>query len=212
MMSTSLSGDDAVTPRASRAHLDRMLEQLIDHPEREAEITRVIGETFGQDKAVMVLDMSGFSRTTHELGIVPFLSMIHRMRRLAVPCVEAARGQLLKAEADNLFCLFETVDAAVDAARQIVERLNAANTDVPEERRLYASIGIGYGRLLNIEGHDVFGDEVNLASKLGEDIGERGEVLLTARAREQVRRPSVALRERSVSVSGLTLSFYRVLE
>ena len=70
-----------------------------------------------------MLDMSGFSRTTQVHGVVAFLVMIHQMRLLAGPAIEAHRGTLLKAEADNLYCLFPTVDAAVAAARDILRRL-----------------------------------------------------------------------------------------
>ncbi|MBI2204645.1 MAG: adenylate/guanylate cyclase domain-containing protein [Candidatus Rokubacteria bacterium] len=188
---------------------DRLMQELIAHPEREADIERRIRELFGQDRAVMVLDMSGFSRTTRRLGIVSFLGMIHRMRGLAVPCVEAARGSVVKTDTDNLFCLFETVDDAVAASGEIIERLDAANTVLPEARRLYVSMGIGYGHVLNVDGHDLFGEEVNLASKLGEDIATMREVLLTAGAHARLT-TSVAVREECVSISGLALTYYRV--
>jgi class 3 adenylate cyclase len=155
--------------------------------------------------------MSGFSRTTQRLGIVSFLLMIHQMKLLAAPCIEAERGLVLKAEADNLFALFDTVDDAVRAGREIIQRLNAANMVLPEGRKLYVSIGIGYGNVLNIEDRDLWGDEVNLASKLGEDIGQIGEILLTAEARARMQDLGVMLQEENISVSGLMLTYYRVL-
>ena len=45
------------------------------------------------------------------------------------------------------------------------------------------AIGIGFGSILDLDGEDFFGDEVNLASKLGEDIATGGEVLLTDAAK-----------------------------
>ena len=38
--------------------------------------------------------------------------------------------------------------------------------------------GVGFGDVLELDG-DVFGAEVNLASKIGEDLARPGEVLLT---------------------------------
>jgi class 3 adenylate cyclase len=35
-------------------------------------------------------------------------------------------------------------------------------------------------------GDDVFGDEVNLASKLGEDIAKAGEILMTQSFKERI--------------------------
>jgi class 3 adenylate cyclase len=50
----------------------------------------------------------------------------------------------------------------------------------PHERTVF-SFGIGTGEVLDL-GRDVFGLEVNLASKLGEDVSRPGEVLLTEAA------------------------------
>lgn len=196
--------------RNSRAALNRLLDEIIQAPERRAEITTTIEETFGQDRAVMVLDMSGFSRTTQRHGIVSFLLMIHQMKRVAVPCLERHGGVVIKDEADNLFCLFDEVADAVDAAGAISHRLESANLLLPEDRQLYVSIGIGYGHILNLADEDVFGDEVNLASKLGEDVADRGEVLLTRAAYAQVPDGEARFREDAVSISGLALPFFRL--
>ena len=140
---------------------------MIESPERRTEITLALEATFTQERAVMVLDMSGFSRTTQRDGIVPFLLMIHQMKLVARPAVAAHRGEIVKEEADNLFCLFGTVMDAVATSRDITERLAVENLLLPERKRLYVSIGIGFGRILNIENQDLFGDEINVASKLG---------------------------------------------
>ncbi len=158
----------------------------------------------------MILDMSGFSRTTQRSGIVAFLLMIHQMQLIACPCIQEHRGLLVKAEADNLFCLFDSVGDAVVTSQEIARRLNAANTLLPEERRLYVSIGIGHGHLLNIEDEDLYGNEVNLASKLGEDVAGMGEILLTPAAHEQLKDSGISTRESNVSISGLSLSYYIV--
>ncbi|HET8676084.1 MAG TPA: adenylate/guanylate cyclase domain-containing protein, partial [Blastocatellia bacterium] len=101
----------------SREDLERLLSEIIDHPELREEITETIEKTFAQDKAVLILDMSGFCRTTHIYGIVSFLLMIHRMQLICRPCVEHNGGAVVKADADNLFCLFDTVRDAVRASR-----------------------------------------------------------------------------------------------
>jgi class 3 adenylate cyclase len=48
----------------------------------------------------------------------------------------------------------------------------------PEDQILLC-VGIGCGRVLRIGDDDVFGAEVNAASKLGEDTAEAGEILVT---------------------------------
>lgn len=194
----------------TRARLYSMLEEMLDRPEHREEIEEEIEGVFTQLKAVMVLDMSGFSRTTKDRGIVAFLLMIHQMQLLAVPCVEEHGGAVIKKEADNLFCLFDEVAPAVAASVDIARRLKTANVVLPKDMELYVSIGIGYGPILNIENEDVWGNEVNLASKLGEDIAELGEVLLTAEAHARVGDVALGFIERTISISGLDLTFYEV--
>ena len=198
--------DDAPPPN-SRAHLAELLDQIIEHPERRTEIAARIEADFTERRAVMVLDMSGFSRTTQVHGMVAFLLMIHQMRLLAVPTIEACGGTVVKAEADNLYCLFASVDDAVRAAREITERLGTVNVLLPSGRRLYASIGVGYGDILVLGEEDLFGDEVNLACKLGEDVAEGGTVLLTQAAREALS-SGVETVEHRVSISGLALVYH----
>jgi class 3 adenylate cyclase len=210
---TSTNATTASEPVArlnTRANLERLLNLMIEEPERRAEITREIEEVFGQDRAIMVLDMSGFSRTTKRHGIVPFLLMIHQMQLVACPCVQEEGGVLVKAEADNLFCLFSSVADAIRASQKITRHLRTANRLLPEDHRLYVAIGIGFGRVLNIEEHDLFGDEMNLACKLGEDVGQMGQILLTAAARAQLGDTPIDCREEIVSISGLDLPYYSV--
>ena len=202
--------EESVEIPNTRARLDSMLEEMLDRPEHRDEIEEEIEGVFTQHKAVMILDMSGFSRTTKDRGIVAFLLMIHQMQLLSVPCVEEHGGVVIKKEADNLFCLFDEVPSAVAASLDITRRLKTANVVLPKDMELYVSIGIGYGPILNIENEDVWGNEVNLASKLGEDIAELGQVLLTAEAHARMTDASVTFAERTISISGLDLTFYEV--
>lgn len=191
----------------ARDRLYQLLSQIIEEPERRAEISEQIEAEFTKRRTVMVLDMSGFSRTTQVHGVVSFLVMIHQMRLLAVPTIEACGGHLVKAEADNLYCLFQSVDEAVKAAREIIRQLATVNVLLPAGRRLYASIGIGHGDILAPGDRDLFGDEVNLASKLGEDVAQGGMVLLTEAARAELD-PAVKSVEERASISGLTLVYH----
>lgn len=191
----------------SHDRLYELLSRIIEEPERRGEISDQIEAEFTQRRAVLVLDMSGFSRTTQVHGVVSFLVMIHQMRLLAVPTIQAFGGHLVKAEADNLYCLFDGVDAAVKAAREIMRQLSTVNVLLPANRRLYAAIGIGYGDILAPGDEDLFGDEVNLTSKLGEDVAQGGMVILTEAARAELD-PAVKITEERASISGLALVYH----
>ena len=196
----------------TRANLMKLLDELGEHPELIEEITAKIEDAFEQERALLILDMTGFTRATQQGNIISFLLSINQMQRLAVPVVEEHGGILVRAEHDNLTCLFDTVADAISASREIRNRLASANVILPSDKELYASIGIGYGPVLNVENHAIYGNEVNLASKLGEDIGDLGDVLLTPGAYAQLDDDTVKCEERSVSLSGLELKYYAVLE
>jgi class 3 adenylate cyclase len=196
--------------RTSDAHLSRILDEILDRPEAKEELTREIYERYGETRAILVLDMSGFTRTTQLRGVVAFLLMIYRMRQIVAPIIQANGGVVVKTEADNLYCLLDTVESAVKAARDLISRLEDENASKDEDQRIYVSIGIGYGCILNIAQEDIFGDEVNLASKLGEDLAERGQVLLTRAASAQMLPGSIQLHEVNASISGIPLTYYRL--
>lgn len=194
----------------SRDNLMKLLDELGEHPERIADVTQRIEAIFEQERTIMVLDMSGFTRATQQGNIISFLLSINQMQRLVTPVVEENAGLVLRAEHDNLTCLFDRVEDAIEASREVSRRLESANVILPSDKELYASIGIGHGKILNIGNEAIYGNEVNLASKLGEDIGGLGDVLLTANAYDKVK-ADVKCEQRKVSVSGLDFTYYAVL-
>jgi len=167
---------------SDRALLGRLLSERNQFSERTPDIDKQIRDAFEQNVAVLVLDMVGFSRLTVEYGIIHYLAMIHQMQEAARPAVTANGGTLIKQDADDIFAIFQTPAAALDSALDIFRAFDAVNTVVPPERDIYGCIGIGYGETLVIDGNDIFGSEVNIACKLGEDLAGKSEILLTSAA------------------------------
>lgn len=196
--------------KRTRGKLYRYLHERNEHPERSAEIDARIREDFAETLAILVMDMSGFSRQTIRHGIIHFLAKIHRMHSIAIPAVEGQKGEIVKLEADNIYAVFREVGQAVCAAVDIQKGLEAANAVLPEELDMHGEFGIGYGEILFIENEDIFGSEVNLASKLGEDLAQRDEILLTESAFKQVEHGDVCFDRLEMTVSGLDLLAYKV--
>lgn len=196
----------------NRANLESLLQERNEHPERIEEIDAKINETFRQNYAILVMDMSGFSRTTVRYGIIHFLAMIHRMQGIVKPIISECGGTVVKEEADNIFAVFSDVKSAVEAAIDSLKQTAAVNTTVPPEMDIYLCIGIGCGDVLMLEGEDMYGSEFNLASKLGEDLAERGEILLTSAAFEKLEGDKQDWQKMELSISGLELVAYKRLE
>ncbi len=187
--------------------LSRLLDERNQRPERLAEIDARIRKRFAKKQAVMVLDMCGFSRLSLRYGVIHFLAMIRRMHHLVRPVVEA-KGRVVKTDADNMLALFGDVPAAVKAAEQIVTVLADANRALPEDWDVHVGIGIGHGELLVVGGSDMFGEELNLAAKLGEDVAAAGEILLTEAASARIGPRRRQFQRRRVTLGRLKLICY----
>lgn len=198
-------------PQNTWVEFDRLLQARNDHPELAEAIDAQLQVIFGEIHAILALDMSGFSRLTIRYSIIHFLATIRRLWAIAHPCITQHNGSLIKQEADNLFAIFPSVEEAIDAAIDIFKGIVAVNIGLPDRLDLQASIGIGYGDVLLVEGKDLFGSEMNLASKLGEDLARPGEILLTQSAYDQVDPNSYAWEVLQFSISGLNVPTYKVV-
>jgi class 3 adenylate cyclase len=77
--------------------------------------------------------------------------------------------------------------------------------------QIHLCYGVGYGPVLDVGGTDAFGQEVNLASKLGEDVAKAGQVLLTERARQEIDAgEGLEFEHRTLDLSGLEIPYYLV--
>jgi adenylate cyclase len=193
---------------ASRRTLERLLDRRNEHPEQLAEVDAQIRARFERTHAMLVLDMCGFSRLTMKHGIIHYLALIRRMQRVVLPLLRAEGGTVLKTEADNVFAIFADVPPALRAAQAISAELTLQNRGLPEDWDVHVGIGIGYGPMLMVGDHDAFGNEMNLASKLGEDLADAGDVFLTEAAYQRTGRKKTSLVARTTRVSGVRFRYY----
>jgi len=176
-----------------------------------AEVEETLWQEFGVERAVFVMDMSGFSRLTQRFGIVHYLSVVRRMQLVSQPIIEQHGGNVVKFEADNCYAVFPDPLAAVKASFALEAAFLGMNILTPEQSDIHVSIGIDYGKVLMIGGPDYFGDTVNLACKLGEDLARSGEILITRRAFERIpREAGINGKPQRFSISGIKLSAFSV--
>lgn len=203
------AGGEAVEP------FEELLRRFED---AEGEEARAAAEAelwtaYGVEGAVMVLDMAGFSLLTLRHGVVHYLALVQRMQRLVRPVVERHLGSVVKFEADNCFARFPEVKPAIAATVEIHRAFTHLNALQDARSDITVSTGVDFGRFLLVDaGRDFFGGPVNLASKLGEDIAQPGEVLVTAEAMERVGElPDLGREPVRATVSGLEITAVRIL-
>ena len=142
-------------------------------------IDAAIWARFGRTQAVMFTDLVGFSRTVEAFGILHFLQLIQESEALFIPIIEQHGGTCLKREGDSLLAVFDVPSAALAAAQAMVAATESLNPHRDPEEVIEVCIGMGYGMVLRVDDDEVWGAEVNAASKLGEETARGGEVLVT---------------------------------
>lgn len=188
-----------------------LLYSQTESTEERHQIEETLWDDYGAEYAVFVLDMSGFSLLTRKYGIVHYLSMVRRMQLTTEPIVKSYGGFMIKYEADNCFAVFPEPLSAVNAAIAMQHAFGAANLLTSDDLDIHISCGIDFGKILIIGHEDCFGDPVNRASKIGEDLAAAGEILITKEALEMIpAEAGIKTHEMSVSISGITIPAYMI--
>lgn len=177
-----MSHDDDL--KGSETRLWRLIADRVKPGANTKAIDARIWDLFGDTWAVMFTDLSGFSRQVAKFGIIHFLQIIHEQKQLLLPVVAEHDGILIKVEADSFLIIFKRPSAAVTCAIAMQHACQTLNQGRAPEEQVLLCVGVGYGKILKIGDSDVFGAEVNAASKLGEDTAKSNEILVTAAARD----------------------------
>lgn len=134
--------------------------------------------------AVLAADMVGYSRLMEadETGTLARLKT-HRIE-LIDPAIGKNRGRIIKTTGDGMLVEFHSVVDAVLCAAEVQRRMAKRNADVAPARWMQFRIGINLGDVI-VDGADIFGDGVNVASRL-ETLAEPGGICVSGAVRDQV--------------------------
>jgi class 3 adenylate cyclase len=137
--------------------------------------------------------------------------MVKRMQLITEPIIESFGGSLIKYEADNCFAVFPNPLPAVNAAVAMQLAFEAANLMTSDDLDIRIACGIDFGRILVVGQEDCFGDPVNRACKMGEDLAAAGEILVTKTALDMIP-PEAGIRasEMNLSISGMNIPAFKI--
>lgn len=145
-------------------------------------------ERYLYTRAILVLDLTGFTENCMD-GQIASLLRIFDAQKVAIPVLKEQRSTMIRTFADNVVALFEQPDNALDAALEIHERVDQfARSGLGGDQPAQCCIGVGFGEAYAIGVNLAMGDEMNQASKLGEDIARGRETLITSRMHAAVSR------------------------
>lgn len=163
--------------------------------------------------AILAADVVGYSRLMgrDEPGT---LALLKRLRRgLIEPKRNLHHGRIIKLMGDGVLMEFASAVDAVAFAVDVQCSMRARNTTVPEDNQIVYRVGINVGDII-ADGDDIFGDGVNIASRL-ERLSDAGGVCVARnvynRVKDKLDLTFESLGERVVKNIAEPVSIYRVV-
>jgi formylglycine-generating enzyme required for sulfatase activity/class 3 adenylate cyclase len=163
--------------------------------------------------AIVAGDISGYSRLMQidEEGTHGRVKRIER--DLIEPSIAEHHGRLVKTTGDGFLAIFDSPVEAVRCGIVIQQNMVGRNASLPKHHWIEYRIGVNLGDVI-IEADDVYGDGVNIASRL-EGIADPGQVYISGGIYEQIKHKLVcgyeSLGDRKVKNITDPIRVYRVL-
>lgn len=141
-----------------------------------------------ESRVVLFVDICGSTQLYETLGDELASKRVMRCLEMLRVHVEESSGRVIQRVGDELMCLFDTADSALDAARIMQERVS--QQEGSDQPALAIRVGCHFGPVIEDAG-DLFGDCVNVAARAAA-FAEAGQVITTE---QTVTNLSAALRD-----------------
>jgi formylglycine-generating enzyme required for sulfatase activity/class 3 adenylate cyclase len=163
--------------------------------------------------AIVAGDISGYSRLM-QIDEEGTHGRVKRIQRdLVEPSIAEHHGKLVKTTGDGFIAIFDSPVEAVRCGIVIQQNMVGRNASLPKHHWIEYRIGVNLGDVI-IEPDDVYGDGVNIASRL-ENIADPGQVYISGGIYEQIKHKLVcgyeSLGDRKVKNITDPVRVYRVL-
>src|SRR2546426_572355 len=134
--------------------------------------------------AIMFTDMVGYSALAQSDDKLA-LELLEEHRELLREILPRFNGTEIKTIGDGFLVEFNSALEAAQCAIEIQRALSKRNHDVPVERRIEVRIGVHIGDVVH-RGGDVYGDGVNIASRI-EALAGAGGICVSMDVERQIR-------------------------
>jgi adenylate cyclase len=135
--------------------------------------------------AVLAADVVGYSRLMEQDEAGTLAALKARRTAILGPLAAQHHGRIFKVTGDGVLVEFASAVNAVQCAVDLQQAMSAANADQPEDLHIVLRIGVNLGDVM-VEGGDLYGDGVNIATRL-EALAEPGGVLISGAAHDYIR-------------------------
>jgi TolB-like protein/class 3 adenylate cyclase len=136
--------------------------------------------------AILAADVVGYSRLMEQDEAGTLAALKERRRAVLNPLVTQHQGRIVKLLGDGVIVEFASAVNALECAVELQRAMAQANQGVADDRQIVLRIGINLGDVI-VEGSDLYGDGVNIASRL-ESLAEPDGICISGSVHDQVRR------------------------
>jgi len=134
--------------------------------------------------AIVIADVVGYTRLMERDDTGTYARVRLIRDEVVDPAILSHGGRIVKTAGDGLVAEFTNALAALRASIQIQRQMQTRNASATTDERIDYRIGVNLGDIM-VEGGDIAGDGVNVASRL-EALAEPGGICVSAGVREQV--------------------------
>ena len=134
--------------------------------------------------AIMFTDIVGYTSLSQK-DELETMKLLQEHRDLLRPIFAKRRGLEVKTIGDAFLVEFDSALNAVASAVEIQQAISERNKVSSSEKRLQLRIGIHLGEIIH-EDHDVYGDAVNIASRI-EPLAEPGGICISGQVYDVIR-------------------------
>lgn len=159
--------------------LGRLMEERLTPGADLASIDERIRAAFEEEWCVVHTNMSSPWTPGPASATMNYLCLVHEMKRMTRPIIEASNGVIVKVIADRFVAMFRRPHDALSGLLQVNRRLASYNQGRSTDDRIAIGAGLGFGKVLRIGKDDVFGAEASHAFRLGSQLAQPFEILVT---------------------------------
>lgn len=145
--------------------------------EERLKLDSILQSKFSKQITIMFTDIKGSTSYYEARGDIDGRVMVHRHNEIVLPAIKDNGGTVLKTIGDAIMSVYDEPHAGVKAAIDIQQRLYKYNRGRQEKEQIHVRVGLNYGTGL-VEKNDVYGDVVNVASRV-ESLAGADEILVT---------------------------------
>ncbi len=138
-----------------------------------------------KEMTILFIDITGYTKKSSTMELMEIMNYLKTYEEIAIPIFKSHFGTVVKKMGDGLMLSFPLAIYGALAAIRLQEKLKNYNRFKPEKEKIITRVGLNTGSVA-IQGKDLFGDTVNVASRM-ETKARPGGVLVSESTYHQVK-------------------------